>query len=130
MKLKIFGTISLLVCALAFGSLSVSADGVKKRIRFAKGKHSATTAGSIVRGDSDTYTVAAKKGQKITVKITSPEDNAVFQVKDAGGKFLQGAGEGDDATDWTGNVARAGNYKIIVGGTRGNASYKLSVSIK
>lgn len=129
MKLKFLATTSLLVCALTFASL-VSAGGVKKRVRFAKGKHSATVAGSVVRGDSDTYTIGAKKGQKLIVKITSPESNAVFQIKAANGEFLQGAGEGDDAADWTGNAPQTGDYKIIVGGTRGNASYKLSVAVK
>ena len=66
----------------------------------------------------------------MNVKITSPEDNAVFQISDANGEYLQGAGEADDATALTSDLPRTGDYEIVVGGTRGNASYKLTVSIK
>lgn len=129
MKLKIFGTISLLVLALSFASVT-SADGIEKRIRFAKGKHSAIVSGAVVRGDRDVFTIGAAQGQKISVKITSPEKNAVFQIKGADDEFEKGAGEADDATVWSSYAHATGDYKIIVGGTRGNASYKLTVTIK
>jgi hypothetical protein len=99
-------------------------------VKFAKGKHSAVVSGAVIRGDRDTYLVGAKKGQMITLKITSLENNAVFQVTDANGEYLQGAGEGDDATELATELPQTGDYKIIVGGTRGNASYKLSITIK
>jgi hypothetical protein len=129
MKLRIFATILLTVFALSMASLT-SADGITKRIKFAKGKSSATVSGGLIRGDLDTYILGAGTGQTMRVSITSLEDNAVFQVMDDDGNYLDGAGEEDDATNWTGKLPWKGDYKIIVGGTRGNASYTLKVSIQ
>ena len=117
--------------AIAFSFVSLtSADGIRKRIKFAKGKTTATVSGAVVRGDRDTYIVGAKEEQMMNVRITSPEKNAVFQIRDANGEYLQDAGEEDDATALTSDLPWTGDYEIIVGGTRGNASYKLTVSIK
>jgi hypothetical protein len=64
------------------------------------------------------------------VRISSLEDNAVFQIYVPGHEqTLDGAGEGDDATEWSGELPVSGDYRIVVGGTRGNASYRLEVTI-
>jgi len=129
MKIKTLITVLLMAIAFSFVSLT-SADGIRKRIKFAKGKTTATVSGAVVRGDRDTYIVGAKEEQMMNVRITSPEKNAVFQIRDANGEYLQDAGEEDDATALTSDLPWTGDYEIIVGGTRGNASYKLTVSIK
>lgn len=104
--------------------------GVTKRIRFAKGQSSATVSESVIRGDRDTYIVGARKGQKMTVKITALENNAAFTILTPGKKYLERAGELDDQTSWTGTLPASGDYRIEVGGTRGNATYKLTVTIR
>lgn len=124
--------ILLLVAILAFVSVSfnASADGVTKRIKFAKGKSSATMSGAVVRGDRDTYILGANGGQTMSVDIDAAQNNAVFQITGPDGEFLPDAGQADDATAWSSPLPEDGEYKIIVGGTRGNASYKLTVAIK
>lgn len=129
MKFRIITTFLLMPLVLSLASIT-SADGVRKRLKFAKGRSSATVSGAVIRGDRDTYIVGARAEQTMKVKITSVENNAVFQVRDADGNYLQDAGELDDAKNWTGDLPSTGDYEIIVGGTRGNASYKLTVSIK
>lgn len=129
MKIKFFCTAAITAIALSF-VLIASADGVRKRVKFAKGKTSATVSGALLRGDRDIYTVGAKAGQLMSVRITSTEENAVFQIQKTGGEFLDGAAEGEDATEWSGALPENGDYEIIVGGTRGNATYKMTVSIK
>ena len=129
MKLKILTTLSLVILALTLASVT-SADGIRKRVKFAKGAHSASYSYSVVRGDRDTYIAGAKRGQRLTLKITSLEKNAVFQVQSPSGNYLRGAGETDDAMSFSGSLPEDGDYEIIVGGTRGNASYKLTVTIK
>jgi hypothetical protein len=120
---------AVFVCALAFSP--VSSQGVKQKVRFARGTSSTTIRGAVVRGDRDRYYLGAKAGQTMTVKITSLESNAVFQIYFAGEQeALQGAGEEDDATNWSGELPADNEYVIVVGGTRGNASYKLTISIK
>jgi len=116
------------ICAFAFSSLS--AQGVKKKVRFAKGASSITIRGAVVRGDRDRYYIGAKAGQKMTVKITSLEKNAVFQIYLHGEEeSLPGAGDGDDATNWSGELPIDNEYVIVVGGPRGNANYALTISI-
>jgi hypothetical protein len=117
------------ICAFAFSS--VSADGVKKKVRFAPGTSSTTIRGAVVRVDRDRYYVGAKAGQTMSVKITSTEKNAVFQIYFHGEEeSLPGAGDGDDATTWSGKLPIDNEYVLVVGGTRGNATYALTISIK
>ncbi|MEK6336437.1 MAG: hypothetical protein AABM67_16035 [Acidobacteriota bacterium] len=117
------------ICALACSS--VFTQGVNKKVRFAKGTSSTTIRGAVVRGDRDRYIVGAKAGQTMKVRITSLEKNAVFQIFFAGEQeSLQGAGEEDDATSWSGELPADNDYVIVVGGTRGNATYTLTISIK
>jgi len=105
-------------------------DGVTKRIKFAKGKTSTTIAYSVIRGEVDTYILGANKCKTMTVKITSVEKNAAFTIEGPGGEYLAGAGEMDDAMSFSGKLPTTGDYRILVGGTRGNATYRLTVSIR
>ncbi|MGD9588036.1 MAG: hypothetical protein AB7Q37_06900 [Pyrinomonadaceae bacterium] len=125
-------TFSLLVLSalLAATALTAANDGVTKRIKFAKGKSSATVRGAVVRGDRDTYIVGARAEQMMSVTISSIEDNAVFTVQGPDGEFLQDAGEEDDAKGVTVPLPLNGDYRIKVGGTRGNATYRLTVTIR
>lgn len=113
-------TALIFICVFAFSS--VSAQGVKKKVRFAKGASSITIREAVVRGDRDRYYVSAKAGQRMSVKITSLEKNAVFQI------YFHG--EEDDATNWSGQLTIDNEYVIVVGGTRGNATYALTISVK
>jgi hypothetical protein len=122
-------TALIFICVFAFSS--VSAQGVKKKVRFAKGASSITIREAVVRGDRDRYYVSAKAGQRMSVKITSLEKNAVFQIYFHGEEeSLPKAGEEDDATNWSGELTIDNEYVIVVGGTRGNATYALTISIK
>ena len=117
------------ICTFAFSS--VSAEGVKKKVRFAKGTSSTTIRNAVIRGEQDRYYIGAKAGQTMSVKITSTEKNAVFQIYFHGEEeSLPGAGDGDDAMNWTGKLPIDNEYVIVVGGTRGNATYALTISIK
>ncbi len=129
MKKRIFIILPLLAVALV-AAISTQADGVTKRIKFAKGKHSATVSNSVIRGEVDTYIVGAKAEQMMTVRVTAIENNAAFTVQGPDGEYLQDAGEEDEARQVTNTLPYNGDYKIIVGGTRGNATYRLTVTIR
>ncbi|MBV6627182.1 MAG: hypothetical protein KI793_30295 [Rivularia sp. (in: Bacteria)] len=94
------------------------------RINFDTGTSSKTVKDSVVRGTRDIYLLNANKGQQMNVNITSLEDNAVFDVISPNGKILQ-----QEAKSWSGKLPQKGDYKIVVGGTRGNASYELTTEI-
>src|SRR5258707_7325454 len=122
-------TAGVFICMFAFSS--ISAQGVKKKVRFAPGTSSSTIRGAVIRGERDRYYLGAKAGKTMSVKITSTEKNAVFQIYFHGEEeSLPGAGEEDDATNWSGQLPIDNEYVIVVGGTRGNATYALTISIK
>jgi len=75
-------------------------EGLTKRVRFARGRTTATFKNSVVRGTQDRYTLDARAGQKMSVSITSIERNAVFTIYTPDG------------------------------GTRGNATYTLKVTVR
>jgi type II secretory pathway pseudopilin PulG len=128
--IKRFG-LALLIVLFVLGAGGVAArDGITKRVKFAKGKSSATFSNAVIRGERDTYILGAKSGQRMTVRVTALENNAVFQIEGPQGEYLEGAGETDDATSVSVTLPDSGDYRIIVGGTRGNASYRLTVSIR
>ncbi len=95
------------------------------QIRFAPGTNSATVNQSVVRGSRNIYLLRANRGQRMDVKITSLENNAVFDVIAPNGEILK-----TEATQSSLKLPATGNYEIIVGGTRGNATYKLNVKIQ
>ena len=123
------GVRALLVAALLLVTVVATSAHVDRtrRIRFDRGRTTKVIRDSVVRGTRDRYLLRASRGQTMIVHITSLEENAVFDVYPTGGQPLDGAQE---TTDWTGELPRSGDYVIEVGGTRGNASYTLEVTIR
>jgi len=115
-----------------------------KPIFFATGSTSGTVGGRVVRGAPALFSVKATAGQTLTVTITAPDDNAVFQLYEPGttigrdsdgllefhGTSLHGAAAGEDTTRWSGRLPNSGTYLIVVAGTRGNARYSMDVKIE
>ena len=67
----------------------------------------------------------------MVVTIMSVEDNAVFQIiNKKTGNYLPGAEDGTDIKRWEGYLPSTGDYKIIVGSTRGGTEYTLKVTIE
>ncbi len=111
-------------------------------IHFAKGASQATVSGAVIRGDRNVYHFDAKAGQTLSLRISSAENNAVLTVYAPGTAYKADedgildftgeaiAGDTDDITHWSGRLPQSGTYLIVIGGTRGNASYKLAVAIR
>jgi hypothetical protein len=96
------------------------------RIRFSRGRTTKVIRDAVVRGTRDRYLLRASAGQTLIVHITSLENNAVFDIHSPRGRHMLT----QEATDWTGELQRSGDYVIVVGGTRGNASYTLEVTVR
>jgi hypothetical protein len=119
---------AMLIFALV--AINVSAEGVQQPLVFGPGENSASVEGSVVRGDRDVYILKGRAGQEIQVDISSPENNAVFQIFTPGKtETLERSGLYDDAVKWAGRLPVSGEYQIMVGGSRGNAFYKLVVRL-
>ena len=98
---------------------------VQQRIQFKRGTHSAEIKGGVARGTVNTYSIAAKKGQKMKIEIQSLEKNAVFNIIDPNTKTIV-----KESKSWSGELSETGDYQIAVATERGGASYNMSVSIK
>ncbi len=61
----------------------------------------------------------------MTLTMTSLEQNAVFDIQAPNGTYLA-----EETTSWSGRLPQSGDYSVIVGGTRGNATYTLDVTIR
>ncbi len=122
----------------------VDANGVSVEIiSFDRGASGKDLSGAVIRGERSLYSLDARSGQRLSVSISAVEDNAVFQIYEPGaraerrdygveilgGKTLPGAGEGDDAKKWSGILPDTGTYLVVVGPTRGNAAYTLTVLV-
>lgn len=126
-KWRTLATLILVSVSFTLGFANVD---ITKRIRFAKGKTSATVRNSVLRDEVHYYLVNVRQGQNLSVKVTSVEKNASFRIMKPSGGYLDGAGEMDEPTAWTGTVSESGDYKIEVAPDRGNATYRLTVSAK
>ncbi|MBK9164801.1 MAG: hypothetical protein IPM21_13015 [Acidobacteria bacterium] len=118
-------SITFSVSAKSNDLTAAEADGgANKTVRFSKGATSASYSNSVIRGDRDTYNLSAGAGQFMTVSITSVENNASFQIVGPNGEDLV-----SDDTNWTEELPRTGNYRIIVGSGRGNATYTIRFKV-
>jgi hypothetical protein len=123
----------LAVLTALFSTLAgpAAAREVTRRIRFAPGSSAAVVKGAVVRGDRAVYLLRARAGETMTVRLTAVERNAALVILPPGQqKPLRGAEEGADATSWTGKLPKPGDYRLRVGSTRGNATYRLRVMVR
>jgi len=88
------------------------------RVKFPKGRTTVilknkTTGGPSESGGMDpiAYHVRARRGQEMTLHLTSAKQNAVFGVYAPGMDLIEGA---QTMKDWTGTLPKTGEYEIIV----------------
>lgn len=96
-----------------------------ERIEFAPNTQQTTLESSVVRGDRDVYLFGAQSGQQITLALDSVEANAVFELISPTGTVLIQESVSNYLT-----LPQTGDYTVIVGGTRGNATYTLDITIE
>lgn len=127
---------TLLCCLLA--APAFAADNVTTvPVQFAKGTSSAQMKGTFAGYDSINYTVTAKQGQQMTVKIAG-SNNANFNVFAPGATpgAAEALGSGYVGGDWSAKLPASGNYTVQVFQTRATARkgskvpHTLTVSIK
>jgi hypothetical protein len=124
----------LLVTLLA-STAAIAQRGGKaepNRIEFKRGTHSATISGT-VRGDEQAeYVLAAKKGQRLVIKLTSvPVRSSVFQLLGPDNDTL--GLEYDANYDYSGVLPKTSDYFITVSRptqTKGTSRFKLTVTVR
>ena len=99
-------------------------------VQFSHKMPSLVTEGSVVRGDRDVFLLNAGRDQRMTVHVETVEHNGCVEVKALGGDLVGGSVEESEAgITWVGVLPKAGAYSVAVSPTRGNATYKLEVSV-
>ena len=115
--------------------LAVAQGGGKaepKRIEFKPGTNSTVINDKIHGTEEAEYVLAAKKGQKLTIHMTSvPRKSSVFDLKAPNNADL--GLEYDANYDYTGTLPETGDYMIIVARpttSPGTSSYRLSITVR
>ncbi len=93
-------------------------------IRFETGSSSGSAESAVVLGQRNLHTFEATADQAASISITSLEDNAVFDLVTPEGQAIVVGAESTSL-----RLPSSGDYTILVGGTRGNASYTLTLTI-
>ncbi len=102
-----------------------SVGGLTTVVKFRKGGTSAAYKNAVIRGERNKYILGASAGQMMSVSISSLENNAVFDIQSPRGKIIV-----REVRDWSGQLSEKGKYRIIVGGTRGNATYTVRFAVQ
>lgn len=122
--------LALLLLLVGVGPASAQ-EQVIKRLRFTRGSNSKTVKGQVrPEGNRYLYFFKARKGQRLTVRVTSDDGNAVCDVMGHGLFDVNAVVE--NTVDWTGRLPETdeGQYSIEVRSTGGLAKYVLEVVIK
>jgi hypothetical protein len=128
--------LSLLVTApLALSGIAFSQHGGKAeplRIELKPGTSSTTVTGSVHNDQEFEYVLAARKGQRLTIKINStPVKSSVFEIVGENHDTL--GLEYDANFDYSGVLPKDGDYFITVArptSSKGTSRFRLTITIK
>ena len=102
------------------------------RIEFKRGTNNTTIKGKVRGSEEAEYVFAAKKGQKVTIKLTSvPKRSSVFDLKAPDNADL--GLEYDANYIYTGTLPETGDYFIAVSRpstTPGTSTYKMTITVR
>src|SRR6185295_3536481 len=98
--------------------LATTASAKIIRVKFPKGRTTVILKGRTTGGPSESggmdpiaYHVRARKGQTMTLHLTSAKGNAVFGVYAPG---MDPMDVGTNAKDWSGTLPKNGDYEVMV----------------
>lgn len=127
-----FPALLLLLSLCPFASAQGGGKAEPSRIEFKRGAISATINGKVRNEEEAEYVFAAKKGQKVTIKLTSvPRRSSVFLIKapddaDMGLEF-------EANYDYAGTLPQTGDYFISVSRptqSPGSSTYRMSITVR
>jgi len=129
LSVAIFGVV------LVSATVALSQGGGKaepKRIEFKRGTTTTTVVDKIKNDEEAEYVIAARKGQRLTIRLTStPNRSAVFDIKAPGDADL--GLEYDANYSFNKILPATGDYFITVDRpttSKGTANYKMVITIR
>jgi hypothetical protein len=103
---------------------------IEKPLRFPSGSNSVTLTGTVTDKVRPLYNFRARKGQTISVRITSQGDAAYFNVFDRAELQYNGVDGDDIPNDWSFTFSETDFYKLVVFVNKGAAKYTLEVKLQ
>jgi hypothetical protein len=107
-----------IVALLTLLLVMAPAAWAQKRVKFPPGRTTVILKGKTTGGPSESggmnpvsYVLRARKGQQMTLHLTSAKNNAVFGLYAPGMDLVEGA---QSVADWSGTLPKTGDYEIIV----------------
>lgn len=116
--------------------LTTPAPAKTINVKFPKGRTTVILKGRTTGGPSEsggmdpiTYRLHAKRGQTMTLHLTSAKNNAVFGIWAPG---MDPVGDLGQSTDWSGTLPKTGAYEISVWpeDEATNTTFTLEVTIR
>jgi hypothetical protein len=112
--MKRFGILALALLLL----LATTVWAKSIRVKFPPGRTTVVLKGKTTGGPSEsggmdpiTYVLRARKGQTMTLHLTSAKKNAVLGIYAPGMELIEGT---PNMKDWSGELPKTGNYEIMV----------------
>jgi hypothetical protein len=102
------------------------AKPAQRRVRFGRGRSSATVRGRVSPGFPDTYLIGARAGQTVNVRLAAARTAVTFSVMSPGGGGLLIG----NVRDWGGTLRESGDYYILVNTDEGERAYTLTITIR
>jgi hypothetical protein len=133
-----FLLLKICILILSFFVLTTDASAqklrfIEKPLRFPSSGKFVTLTGTVTDTVRPLYTFRARKGQTISVRITSDDKTAFFNVFDRAEPESEGV-DGDlgltMTNDWSYKFTATGNYQLVVFVAKGAAKYTLEVKLK
>ena len=130
-----FLLLNICVLILSFLALAVSASAqkirfVEKTLHFPNGSNSVTLTGTVTYKVRPLYVFRARKGERISVRITSDDDKAFFNVFDRAERQYNGVDGDYIPNGWSYTFTGTDNYELVVFLNEGAAKYTLEVKLK
>ena len=126
----------LSIAVLAILLIAAATAWAQKRVRFPPGRTTVVLKGRTTGGPSESggmnpvsYKLRARKGQTMTLHLTSAKKNAVFGLYAPGMDLVEGA---QTVADWSGELPKTGDYEIIVfpEDEKTNTTFTLEITVR
>lgn len=123
---------TIILLLLLSSAATIWGQQVTKRLQFPRGRTTAVVTGRTNAHGGVVYLLRARKGQHMTVHVTSPKKDVSFQIspvysEEENPDPLEGAVK---ATDWEGDLPDTSEYSILVSTDTGTDTYTLEVTIR
>lgn len=125
------------IILLFLASTTVPAQGPTQRIRFKTGHASSTIKGTLVntRRVNEAwrdYVLEVRKGQTITIRMSSPGNRVRFELRFPNGELAEDINGSHEHTFWTSELPASGDCQIQVinGAGRKPTTYSMMVEVR